>query len=309
MSRWIRLLALFAICTSFAVVALPGCKTDKDAGKPKEQAKGDDHKHKNEDDHTDTGPHGGLCAEWGSGGKEEFHAEFTVDIANKKAVIYILGPDAKTVPKDLDASKIKNVMLGVRGVKGKPFTLQHDPAASGEQGIAYTATDDVFAKPEGLNVNIQGEVNEKPYSGDVKYQAPKKSAANLFLTPGGIYTAADIKANGNTTPDVKLKGIRAKHAKDLNVGDRICPITEKKAQAEIAWIVNGQTYQFCCQPCVENFIEWAHNDTAKVKTASDYVYKGKCGRGVRQARRGRTTGLQGPCHQIISRKGAEEGIG
>ena len=33
----------------------------------------------------------------------------------------------------------------------------------------------------------------------------------LYLTPGGIYTQADIEANGNLTASQKFKGFMAKH--------------------------------------------------------------------------------------------------
>jgi hypothetical protein len=116
-------------------------------------------------------------------------------------------------------------------------------------------------------------VDNVPYSGDVDYKAPKKSAS-LYLTPGGIYSAADIKANGDTTPDIKYKDVRFKHSHDpLRPGDKVCPITSKHANSECAWIVDGQRYEFCCKPCIDDFIEWAHHDTAKIRKANLYVFK------------------------------------
>lgn len=206
MSRWIQLFVVFAVCSAFAV-AVPGCKPAKDADKDKDQKQQakDDKKDGKKDDtdkqdkkdgkkddkdkqdkkgepeHSHIGPHGGNCAEWG---EDDFHAEFIVDAANKKVIFYVLDGAAKAAPKNTDVSKIKDLQVSVKGGKGKPIELKHDPKMSSDKdGIAYTATDDVFAKPDGLKVNISGVVNDKPYAGDVEYKAPKKKTSRLDPAP------------------------------------------------------------------------------------------------------------------------------
>jgi hypothetical protein len=79
----------------------------------------------------------------------------------------------------------------------------------------------------------------------------------LFLTPGGIYTAADIEANGNTMPSEKFKGISWPHDDELQAGDKVCPVTANKTYPRCYWIVNAKKYEFCCTPCLDKFLKWA----------------------------------------------------
>ena len=52
------------------------------------------------------------------------------------------------------------------------------------------------------------------------------------------------------------------------------PRPKNKAEAECAWFVQGQRYEFCCTPCLDKFIRWAHNEPGKIKNADEYVFKG-----------------------------------
>lgn len=96
-------------------------------------------------------------------------------------------------------------------------------------------------------------------------------AVRLFLTPGGRYTAADIEANGRLTAQQKFKGFRAKHEVKTKPGDRLCPISETKANPQCAWIIGGKTYEFCCPPCVEEFVRMAKESPDAIKEPEDYV--------------------------------------
>jgi len=261
MNRWIRLSLCICVTASLALVVLPGCQ-DKPANPKKDEAK-------KEHDHPDTGPHGGPLAEW----DDLYHAEFTVDHAAQKVVVYILDDKAKAAPK-IDAAKISKVKLTV--LETKPLLqldLTHDPSLSSEKGIAFTVTHAHFSKAADITGTIVSTVQgTPPYNGKFTYTAPRK--AELFLKPGGIYTAADVKANGNTTPEVKFKGKEWAHDDDLKPGDKICPVTLRKAEAECAWTVQGQRYEFCCPPCVGKFVGWSHFEPSKVKDAKEYVFKG-----------------------------------
>ena len=128
----------------------------------------------------------------------------------------------------------------------------------------------MFAKPAELKLRISGAVDGKtpPFSGDVTY-TPKK--VSLSTTPGGIYTAEDIKANKNVTPNEKYKGRNFHDGAKAKVGDFICPHTKEKANPECVWTIQGQSYQFCCTPCIGQFLKLAHNDWTKVKDAKEYV--------------------------------------
>ncbi len=95
----------------------------------------------------------------------------------------------------------------------------------------------------------------------------------LYLTPGGKYTAADIAANGGAVASVKFKGLKAQHDAKPEAGDRVCPISMTKANPAFTWVVGGQAYQFCCPPCVDEFVQLAKDHPEQVKPADEYRKK------------------------------------
>jgi hypothetical protein len=94
----------------------------------------------------------------------------------------------------------------------------------------------------------------------------------LYLTPGGIYTADDVQANGQTVPSIKFAGVSWPHDDDLRAGDKLCPVTSNKADARCSWVVNGETYEFCCPPCLDKFVGWAKTRPEKIRKPQAYVY-------------------------------------
>ena len=95
--------------------------------------------------------------------------------------------------------------------------------------------------------------------------AKTDSQTSLFLTPGGRYTKADIKANGGKTVGQKYPNFMAEHDTKPKRGVRICPITKTKANPKLTWVVGGKTYQFCCPPCVAEFVAKAKKDPKSIK--------------------------------------------
>lgn len=95
----------------------------------------------------------------------------------------------------------------------------------------------------------------------------------LFLTPGGAYTAADIQANGNTGVYQKYPDFVAAHDAKPKPGDRVCPISETKANPKLTWVVGGKTYAFCCPPCVAEFVTLAKKNPKAIKAPTAYVQK------------------------------------
>jgi YHS domain-containing protein len=93
----------------------------------------------------------------------------------------------------------------------------------------------------------------------------------LYLTPGGIYTEADIKANGGVTASQKFKGVMSSHDMNPKPGDKICPVTLTKANAKFTWVVAGKSYEFCCPPCVDEFLKTAKENPTALKNPEDYV--------------------------------------
>lgn len=93
----------------------------------------------------------------------------------------------------------------------------------------------------------------------------------LFLKPGGAYTAADIAANGGTTPDQRFKGLMANHHLHPKKGTYTCPITMTQANPKFPWVVGGRTYLFCCPPCVTEFVKTAKADPKSLKPPTAYL--------------------------------------
>jgi hypothetical protein len=273
MKRMLQFTSCLGCVALLSVVFLSGCTPANKAGKdtPAKDAVNEKKPHA---DHAEFGPHGGPLVEW----EEVYHAEVTIDHPNKTAIVYILDDKAKLAPK-IDAAKITKVKLSLTNVKPiVTIDLTHDAKKSDDKGIAFTGTHEHFAKPSELNGQIDGTVDGKPYGDAFTYKPTDKTKAALlkemYLKPGGIYTLADVKANGNTVPEEKFKGKTWEHADDLKVGDKVCPVTKNKAETECAWIVQGQTYEFCCPPCLDKFIGWAHHQPEKIKDTKEYVFRG-----------------------------------
>jgi hypothetical protein len=93
----------------------------------------------------------------------------------------------------------------------------------------------------------------------------------LYLSPGGRYTVADIKANGNVLPSQKFRGFKATHDYNPGTGDRLCPITRTKANSACTWYVGGQEYQFCCPPCIAEFVLLAKERPERIQLPEAYV--------------------------------------
>ena len=95
----------------------------------------------------------------------------------------------------------------------------------------------------------------------------------LYLTPGGKYTGADIEANGSTTASKKFKGLKAEHDLKPKAGDKICPVTLTKASPKFTWVIDGKPYEFCCPPCVDEFVSQSKEKPAEIKPPDAFRQK------------------------------------
>jgi len=242
--------------------------------KAKAAAKDGDHEHEGEHG---AGPHGGTIVEFG-----KIHAEFTVDHDKKSTTVYILSGDLKKAVPLTSDKLVLSIRTPAFTVDLKPMPLADEPKGLSSR---FTATHDNFGKEQEFEGTITAEIDGKPYSGDFKEkpedhkhdkktsQAPKidpKEAA-LFLTAAGKYTKEDIAANGDTVPSVKYKGLKISHDAKPKAGDKLCPISMTKANAKLTWVVGGQSYEFCCPPCVDEFVENAKTLPDALKPPGEYV--------------------------------------
>ncbi|MBL8864968.1 MAG: hypothetical protein JNK93_05355 [Planctomycetia bacterium] len=281
MFRPFRIGATLAIITvvGFTIV---GCDSSPPGSpsvesKPSAGAKEDVHGHK-------PGAHGGILV---SLGRDSYHAEAVFE-KNGTVRLYMLGKDEARV-QEVEGQELTAFLTPEGSTESDKMTFRPEPQPGDAQGMTslFTATlpKDLLGKKVQVtinNINIQGErfritfANEgKGSHADAEMPAKKESdeEQTLFLTPGGLYTAADIVANGNTVPTVKYKGIRASHDDNPKTGDKICPISKTKANPKFTWVIAGKTYEFCCIPCIEEFVVLAKEKPGEVKDPKDYVKK------------------------------------
>ncbi|MBC8139431.1 MAG: hypothetical protein H8F28_26435 [Fibrella sp.] len=105
-------------------------------------------------------------------------------------------------------------------------------------------------------------------SGEVRPLSAADKA--LFLIPGGVYTKADIKANGNTSPYVKFAGYIPSHDALVKSGEPVCPISETRPDPALRWMVRGKEYTFCCPPCIAEFVQKAKKTPGAIKSPEAY---------------------------------------
>ncbi len=220
------------------------------------------------------GGHGGIIV---SLGRESYHVEAIVT-AKGELQLYTLGNDETRV-LDIESQELVAYVKSSGGADSVSLQLQPKAQPGDENGKASLF---VAQLPESLigqslvvtvpNITIGGERFRLGFSteseGHGDTSMPAKVADDeerkLYLTAGGIYTQADIEANGNMTASEKFRGFMAKHDMHPKPGDKICPVTMTKANPQCAWIVGGKKYEFCCPPCVDEFVSWAKNeDTIK----------------------------------------------
>ncbi|MEX2171806.1 MAG: hypothetical protein WD851_20975 [Pirellulales bacterium] len=220
------------------------------------------------------GAHGGIIV---SLGRDSYHIEAIVTDEGELR-LHTLGNDETRV-MDVEIQDLSAYVKLIGGADSESVELEAQPQPGDADGKASLF---VAQLPESMvgqnidvtvpNITIGGErfrlgfTTKSADHGDemMPTKVADDAELELYLTAGGIYTQADIEANGNVTASQKFNGFMAKHDMHPKPGDKICPVTMTKANPACAWIVAGKTYEFCCPPCVDEFVSWAKNaETAK----------------------------------------------
>ncbi len=287
MLRTLRLLSLpLAIG---AAVGLAGCGGTNNAptpttattsgaapAKPVPDGKDVDHGHK-------ATAHGGIIVPIG---RDNYHGEAVFE---KEGVVrfFTLGQDeAKVV--EADAEPLTAYAKAESGAEATPIVFKAEPqpgdAAGKTSQFVGKLPRDLWGKKVEVTIptiRIGGERFRVGFSSTlVAHADPAQSGKaadaeerKLYLTPGGKYTAADIAANGNKVASEKFRSVAVSHDLKPKAGDRICPITLTKANPAFAWVIGGQEYQFCCPPCVDEFVQLAKDHPDQIKLPVEYVKK------------------------------------
>jgi YHS domain-containing protein len=230
------------------------------------------------------GAHGGIMV---SLGRDSYHVEAVVD-SEGSILLYTLGQDETRVI-DVESQTLKGFVKAEGDTDSQSIAFEPSP----QDGDSPNKTSLFVGKlPKELvgrqldvtipNIRIAGERFRLGFQtgqeshGEMAGMPDKvdnDEEAKLYLTAGGRYTAADIAANGNMTATQKFKGIKSAHDMHPKAGDRICPITETKANPKFAWVVDGKSYQFCCPPCIDEFLKAAKSSTDALPDPEEFIKK------------------------------------
>ena len=240
--------------------------------------------------------HAGAAKSAMGGPKVDFEASFTVPGTYKGWAQFNVGTTAKekviTVPFTFIVAKgegkgaapdghkhgampVNSVCPLTREVADAAFTRDFKGQLVGFHDAASAATWDGLKDEERLSKFVAALAAGAGGAHDdaMPEGVDAAEARALYLTPGGKYTAADIVANGSVIASDKYKGKMSKHDFKPKPGDAICPITLTKVNPKFTWVIGGKDYQFCCPPCIDEFVLLAKESPDEIKDPSFYVKK------------------------------------
>jgi len=234
----------------------------------------EEHQHK-------PGAHGGTLV---SIGLDSYHAEAVFD-SEGGLKLFMLGQDETRV-LDVETQTLVAYIKADGQNRATEISLEPQPQPGDAQGrtslfvgklpedLASGAVEvtipSITISGERFRVAFTTQSHDGGHGDEMPAAVDDAEERELFLTSGGKYTEADIAANGFQTASQKFKGFKAAHDLRPKAGDKICPITLTKANPECTWVVGGKEYQFCCPPCVTEFVMLAKED-GDIKDPEEYV--------------------------------------
>jgi hypothetical protein len=234
-----------------------------------------DHGHK-------PGAHGGIMV---SLGRDSYHVEAVID-SSGSIRLYTLGQDESRII-EVESQTLQGFVKADGDTNSTSITF--DPTPQEGDSLEKTSLfvgqlpSNMMGKKLDVtipNIRIEGErfrlgfvtgANDHGPGSEMPEKLADGEEKDLYLTPGGRYTSADIEANGNVTASQKFKGLKSAHDMNPKPGDRICPITETKANPKFSWIIDGKPYQFCCPPCVDEFLKSAKSSDEPLPNPETFV--------------------------------------
>lgn len=226
------------------------------------------------------GSHGGIIIPIGS---DSYHAEAVIETSGYFRLL-MLGKDETRI-QEVDVQPVKAYVKVVGDPNATPIELVAVPQDGDAPEKTSQFVGQLPAEFRGKqldvtipNLRIAGErfrvgftTLTKDHAEEMPDGLPADEERKLYLTAGGKYTEADIKANGSMTATQKFKGVASSHDMFPKVGDRLCPVTQTKANPKFTWIVDGKPYQFCCPPCVDEFVVMAKERPEELKIPDHYI--------------------------------------
>lgn len=211
------------------------------------------------------GPHGGVIVAIHHG-EPHYHAEFVVE-KDGRVSLFTFGDETDQILKLKPQKLITQVQPSS---KEAAASLLLRPAGKEAEGTSqFVGRMPPYLVGEKVSIAIsQIEIADRVYSFQFEisdhFQHRAEDALELekklLLTPGGIYTQADIDANGRIAAFEKFRNVKVVHSLQVGPEDRFCPVTQTRANPQIAWIVGGKRYEFCCPSCIPEFVANAKNE-------------------------------------------------
>jgi YHS domain-containing protein len=231
----------------------------------------------------EVGPHGGIIVAINED-ESHYHAEFVVD-TDGRIRLFLSGEKPEQI------------------VEVKPHTLIARAKTAGDPKVTsillrpaeiMTATPQNTSQfwgrmsPELLGMHLRLEIKdleiegrkfafviEVPGAADPtrRSRVATDMERELVLKPGAGYTQADVEAAGGIIPSAKYKDVSPGHSMRAMRGDRLCPVSRIKADSRISWNVMGRTYQFCCSPCIVDFVSLAKKRPEEIVAPENLVSK------------------------------------
>jgi hypothetical protein len=227
------------------------------------------------------GAHGGSIVPIG---RDNYHAEAIFE-KDGHVRLYTLGPDEareqEVEVQTLSAFVKRADAPESTSMQFRPQPQKEDSAGKTSQFVGQLPPEYHGRKVElSIRIAIAGEryrFSVQSPGADHGEEMPAKVVSveerKLYLTPGGKYTQTDIKANGERTPSEAFAGMTPSHDTHPQRGDKVCPISETKANPRFTWVIGGQRYEFCCPPCIDEFVTLAKEHPEQIKDAATYLKK------------------------------------
>lgn len=226
--------------------------------------------------------HGGIVVPIGS---DSYHAEAVFE---KGGVLrlYTLGQN-EAVVLEVEAQPLTGYVKLEGGTESESFVLAAKPQPGDKAGMTSLFVGHLPKELAGKKVEVtipairigkeRFRIAFKSVPDAGEHGMPSKVADDderkLYLTAGGKYTEADIRANGSVTASQKFKGLKAVHDVKPQLGDKLCPVSMTKANSKFSWVIGGKAYEFCCPPCVDEFVALAKEKPDEIKPPEFYVQK------------------------------------
>jgi hypothetical protein len=223
------------------------------------------------------GPHGGtVVALRGEGG--HYHAEGVVD-GDGVLTVYTLAEDPGR-PEQVEAQLLSARVRPEGAAEERTVEMMPLPRLSDDEGktsrFAALLPDDLHQSKLSVSVAeivVAGARFSLDLVVDGTAAHPDRDGDDLFVTPRGKYTDEDIRANGRRTAAGKYAGFTTSHELRPRPGEMSCPVSRARASAVCTWVVAGRTYEFCCPPCIAEFLHRAKEQPQSVKEPEAYVTK------------------------------------